>query len=192
MPTQLTAGKKAVPFNVTSVLNTPLSLETLRGKKVFLAFMRNTQCPICSLYVYQLLKLTETLRQHNTEVVLFYESSTENILRNPFFKDKILNEKNLYVVSDPKRVVYSLYGTEISPEKATMEALVAGNKIKFVEEAIQLGFNGNGQEEGTNPAAIPAEFFINERAEIVRAHYGADAADHVSLQALEEFAVKVA
>jgi thioredoxin-dependent peroxiredoxin len=186
----LASGQKAVNFSTSDVLKNPLRLESFRGKKVFLAFLRNTQCPICSLYVYQLLKITNTLRQNNTEMILFYESSEEQILRNPIFREKILNEKNLYVVSDPQRKIYDLYGAEISPAKATMEALQAGNKMGLIQTASELGFNGNGQEEGTHPDAVPAEFLLDERQMIVRAFYGADAADHLPLQELEAFALQ--
>ena len=186
----LATGQKAVNFSTSDVLKNPLRLDTFRGKKVFLAFLRNTQCPICSLYVYQLLKITNTLRQNNTEMILFYESSEEQILRNPIFREKILNEKNLHVVSDPERKIYDAYGAEISPTKATMEALQAGNKMGLIQQAIELGFTGNGQEEGTHPDAVPAEFLVDERQMIVRAFYGADAADHLPLQELEAFALK--
>lgn len=186
----LATGQKAVNFSTSDVLKNPLRLDTFRGKKVFLAFLRNTQCPICSLYVYQLLKITNTLRQNNTEMILFYESSEEQILRNPIFREKILNEKNLHVVSDPQRKIYDAYGAEISPTKATMETLQAGNKMGLIQQAIELGFTGNGQEEGTHPDAVPAEFLVDERQMIVRAFYGADAADHLPLQELEAFALK--
>ena len=186
----LATGQKAVNFSTSDVLKNPLRLDAFRGKKVFLAFLRNTQCPICSLYVYQLLKITNTLRQNNTEMILFYESSEEQILRNPIFREKILNEKNLHVVSDPERKIYDAYGAEISPTKATMEALQAGNKMGLIQQAIELGFTGNGQEEGTHPDAVPAEFLVDERQMIVRAFYGADAADHLPLQELEAFALK--
>lgn len=186
----LSSGQKAVNFSTSDVLKNPLRLESFRGKKVFLAFLRNTQCPICSLYVYQLLKITNTLRQNNTEMILFYESSEEQILRNPIFREKILNEKNLYVVSDPQRKIYDLYGAEISPAKATMEALQAGNKMGLIQAASELGFNGNGQEEGTHPDAVPAEFLVDEQQMIVRTFYGADAADHLPLQELEAFALQ--
>lgn len=186
----LATGQKAVNFSTSDVLKNPLRLDTFRGKKVFLAFLRNTQCPICSLYVYQLLKITNTLRQNNTEMILFYESSEEQILRNPIFREKILNEKNLHVVSDPQRKIYDAYGAEISPTKATMEALQAGNKMGLIQQAIELGFTGNGQEEGTHPDAVPAEFLVDERQMIVRAFYGVDAADHLPLQELEAFALK--
>ncbi|MBD1208233.1 MAG: redoxin domain-containing protein [Ignavibacteria bacterium] len=186
----LASGQKAVNFSTSDVLKNPLRLDTFRGKKVFLAFLRNTQCPICSLYVYQLLKITNTLRQNNTEMILFYESSEEKILRNPIFREKILNEKNLHVVSDPERKIYDVYGVEISPAKATMETLQAGNKMGLIQQAIELGFTGNGQEEGTHPDAVPAEFLVDERQMIVRAFYGADAADHLPLQELEAFALK--
>jgi peroxiredoxin len=185
----LTDGQPAPAFNVVDVLQNTVRLGNLKGKKIFLAFLRNTQCPICSLYVYQLLTMTDTLRQHNVEMVLFYESSPNLILVNPFFKEKILKEANLHVVSDSERTIYSLYGAEISPEKSTFEALQAGGKLEIIQKAAQLGFNGNGQEEGTHPDAIPAEFLISEQGGIVRAYYGTDAADHLPLKDVEAFAL---
>lgn len=83
-----------------------------------------------------------------------------------------------------------LYGAEISSAKATMEALQAGNKMGLIQAASELGFKGNGQEEGTHPDAVPAEFLVNKRQMIVCAFYGADAANHLPLQELETFALQ--
>lgn len=192
MTTQLKAGQFIPQFSMEDVSGKKINSRDLEGKKLYITFLRNTACPLCSFHVFRLLKLTDQLKANNVEVIAFYESKRQVILTSPFFRDQVLNDKKMIVVSDTAREVYALFGAEVNPQKATFEILQAHGRIPKIEEAAKNGFTGDGMQQGTNPDAIPADFLVDEAGRIVYAHYGTDAADNIALEKVEEFAVGAA
>jgi RNase P/RNase MRP subunit p29 len=112
------------------------------------------------------------------------------ILSSPFFKEKVVGEKKLTVISDPDRKLYGLFGTEVNASKATFDILQKNGRIPIIEAAAKAGFTGNGIQEGTHPDAIPADFLVDENQKIVVAHYGIDSGDNISLDVVENFSVE--
>lgn len=192
MTTQLKAGQFIPQFSIEDVSGKKINSRDLEGKKVYITFLRNTACPLCSFHVFRLLKLTDQLKANNVEVIAFYESKRQVIMSSPFFRDQVLNDKKMIVISDTAREVYTLFGAEVNPQKATFEILQAHGRIPKIEEAAKNGFTGDGMQQGTNPDAIPADFLVDEAGRIVYAHYGIDAADNIALEKVEEFAFNTA
>ncbi len=108
-------------------------------------------------------------------------------LKSAFFKNSLLKQENLQIISDPDRKLYDLYGAEISPEKSTLEALQTAGRMQDIADAEKDGFTGDAIEPGTHPDAIPADFLIDEDLTIQHVHYGNDAGDHISLDLVESF-----
>lgn len=192
MTTQLKAGQFIPQFSIEDVSGKKISSRDLEGKKLYITFLRNTACPLCSFHVFRLLKLTDQLKANNVEVIAFYESKRQVIMSSPFFRDQVLNDKKMIVISDTAREVYTLFGAEVNPQKATFEILQAHGRIPKIEEAAKNGFTGDGMQQGTNADAIPADFLVDEAGRIVYAHYGIDAADNIALEKVEEFAFNTA
>jgi peroxiredoxin len=192
MTTQLKAGQFIPRFSIEDVSGKKINSRDLEGKKVYITFLRNTACPLCSFHVFRLLKLSNQLKENNVEVIAFYESKRQVILTSPFFRDQVLNDKKMIVISDTAREVYTLFGAEVNPQKATFEILRAHGRIPKIEEAAKNGFNGDGIQQGTNADAIPADFLVDEAGMIVYAHYGIDAGDNIALEKVEDFAVNAA
>lgn len=177
-------------FSIEDVSGKNINSKELRKNKVYITFLRNTACPLCSFHVFRLLKIADKLKASNIQVIAFYESKKQVILSSPFFKDQVLKEKKLIVISDHTRLVYTLFGAEVNAEKGSIEVLQKNGRMPKIEEAAKQGFNGNGIQEGTNPDAIPADFLIDEKGLIVHAHYGMDAGDNIDLNLVEAFAEK--
>ncbi|NJO00460.1 MAG: redoxin domain-containing protein [Bacteroidia bacterium] len=150
--------------------------------------MRNTNCPLCSFHVFKLCKIVDELTAHGLKILVFYESQRSMFEKSKFFQENVFQHKQFSVISDPERKVYGQYQVEISPQKATLQALQAAGRIADVQEAAKLGISGNGQEAGTHPDAIPADFLIGEDLNILHAHYGNDAGDNISLDMVRGFA----
>lgn len=186
---RLESGQITPEFTTEGLVGTPISLESLKGKKTFLAFLRNTRCPLCSWHLNKLLRIMPRLQAHNMQAIVVYESRKEMFLRSSFFKDALMRQDGLYIISDKKRELYDLFGAEISPQKATLEALQAANRLVEIAAAEKDGFTGDALEPGTHPDAIPADFLIDENLIIRYAHYGNDAGDHISLELVEAFAI---
>lgn len=186
--TRLKSGQKAPSFTMDDVEDRLINLADFKGKKVYLAFLRNTQCPLCNFHLYKITRICPDLRKDNLEVIVFYESKKTMFRNSTFYEDNVLKERKLIIISDPERKIYDLYGAEVDPNKATMEILKKNGRLADVEGASKIGITGNGQEEGTNAAAIPADFFLDEEGVIQYAHYGKDAGDHTDPKDIEEFA----
>ncbi len=185
---RLETGITAPDFTRNDVHDHSLSLSDFKGKKIFLAFLRNTRCPLCSRFLFGLSRRIQVFGEDKVAMVIVYESRKELFLLSGFFKNLLAKHPNLRIISDPQRELYDLYGAEISPAKATLEALQAANRMEEIEDAVQKGFTGDAIEEGTHPDAIPADFFINEDFEIEYTHYGKDAGDHIGIGLIEAFA----
>lgn len=185
---KLSAGAQAPKFAVEDVLGQKINLEDFKGKKIFLAFLRNTNCPLCSLHLYKLSKIAPQLKQNDMEVVVFYESNKKMFSVSTYFKETVFDKNILYIVSDPSRNIYKLYNAEINSSKNTLEVLQKAGRLAELEEAAKLGIKGKSTEEGTNADAIPCDFLIDENFKIQLAHYGNDSGDHIDLAVVEKFA----
>lgn len=184
---RLAKGQVIPTFSIRDIEENMIETSTWKGKKTYLTMLRNTACPLCSFHVFRLLKMADQLKENNVQIVAFYESKKQVILSSPFFKDQVLKEKKLKVVSDTNRQIYKQLGAEIDSSKASLETLMKHGRMPVIEAAMKAGFNGNGIEEGTNADAIPADFLINEEGIIVYAHYGIDSGDNISLDVVENF-----
>ena len=187
---KLKAGSLAPDFQSIDVLHRPIQLRDYLGKKVYLCFLRNTSCPMCSLHLFKLLKIVDRLKTKNTEIVIFYESSPEMFKHSSFFQEQVLKDNKIRIISDTERQFYTLYGAELSPQKASQENFMATpGRMEVYQEATRLGFKGSGIQEGTNSDAIPADFLLDENLLIRHAYYGNDVADHTPLSIIESFAI---
>ncbi|MBC7923024.1 MAG: redoxin family protein, partial [Ferruginibacter sp.] len=85
---KLQTGQLAPDFTAEDVLGHPVRLHDLAGKKVYLSFLRNTDCPLCSLHVVKLIKVADQLKQNGTEVIVFYESGKPVVLASDFLRNQ--------------------------------------------------------------------------------------------------------
>lgn len=185
---KITIGDRMPNFTVHDILDQVIDSKTLVGKKVYISFLRNTACPLCSFHVFSLLKNLDTLKNANLEIIIFYESKKEVILGSSLFQLHVLQEKKLHVISDNSRNFYDLFGAEVNSQKADSELLRQHGRFVTIKKANALGFNGDGIQESTHANAIPADFLIDENGIVVLAHYGIDAGDNLSLDDITTFA----
>lgn len=87
---KLQAGKQVPQFAIQDVAGREINNEQFKGKKIYMTFLRNTACPLCSFHIFRLLKIAEQLREKNVEILVFYESRKQFILSSPFFKEQVL------------------------------------------------------------------------------------------------------
>ena len=183
-------GILAPDFQTVDVLGNPLRLKDYQGKKVYIAFLKNVNCAMCSLHLFNILRIIDRLKAKEMEVIVFYESAKDIFKHSYFFREQILKENKMKIISDPNRKFYTLYGAELSAKKASFENFKATpGRMEELQEAMKLGFTGNGVEPGTNPDAIPADFLLDEKLIVRSAHYGNDPGDHTSIAVIESFAI---
>ena len=159
---RLEKNQSAPEFIVRDVVGNNLSLKSLRGKKVYLEFMRFAGCPVCHLRVHSLLKQAEAFEKKNIKVLLIYESSPE-VMR------EYLGEEQypFSFIPDPENILYDLYSVETSWLKimkgifhGLMGKFFAGNKL-YKKKIVM-----DGRQD-----RLEAEFVIDEQGKLSLAHY---------------------
>jgi len=126
----------AKDFKTTDVYGIPLSLESFRGQKVLLSFMRYTGCPVCNLHVYELLMRKADIDKKNLAIVLVFESSIKSV------KKYIKNESLPFAfISDREQSLYNAYAVEKSWSKCNKWRLTfkgLTNAIKALPNTINF------------------------------------------------------
>ncbi len=172
---KLSANQQAPVFSTTDVWNDPVNLQSLRGSKVYLAFMRNTGCPVCNLRVHELVKKADYFAKNNIKVLLVYESSVAQM-------KQYLEQENypFTFIPDPENKLYQLYNVERSTGKMLKSVFrgaigkaMAGKKL-YRKKIAQDG----------HANTIPADFLIDETGKLSRVHYGNDIGDHIAIAEL--------
>jgi peroxiredoxin len=179
---KLSVGQPAKDFSITDVYGNVVQLKDFKGRKLLLAFQRNTTCPFCNYQLFKLNKIYPDLQAQGLAALVFFESKKEFILKSSFLADQ-----KITIISDPKREIYEQYGAEISPEKAQATLSVAG-RMKELQESQALNLASTLVEEGINAAAIPSAFLIDEDSTIQYIHYGNDAGDNIPMEVILAFA----
>jgi peroxiredoxin len=172
---KLHVNQQAPPFSTPDVYGNEIDLQKLKGSKIYLAFERNAGCPVCNFRTHELLKQSNYFKANDIAVVMVYESPVEKM-------KEYLGENNypFHFVADPQNKIYNLYGVEISFLKF-MKSLFNG-LITKARSGTKL-FRKPMKQDG-HTARIPAEFIIDARGKLKRAHYGRFVGDHLQIDAL--------
>ena len=149
---------------------------------MLIAFFRHAGCPFCNLRVHNLLKVQEELKSLGLEMIFFFESKKDIILRSSFHREI----SPIPLISDPQKHWYDQYGLESSGLKSTI-----GHLTSFVSIAIQAKLKGlplHPMADGESINTIPAEFLLDESSIIRELHYSQRLTDRVKMEAIYDFA----
>ncbi|MES2733447.1 MAG: redoxin domain-containing protein, partial [Bacteroidota bacterium] len=64
-----------------------IDLDEYRDKKVFIGFFRHAGCPFCNIRVHTLTKVHEELKAKGLEMIFFFESKENVLLRSTFHQE---------------------------------------------------------------------------------------------------------
>jgi len=171
---RLTKGENAPTFSVKDISGKTIRLEDYKGNHTLVAFFRYASCPFCNLRVHNLIERYDDLRAKGIDVIAFFESPKESILKYAGKKPTPFP-----IIPDPERKIYNLYGVETSWGKF-FKSFVTGAG-EFIR-ATKKGFLPGKMEN--NIAQMPADFFVYPDGKIHTAHYGNSLADHLPLKIL--------
>lgn len=160
-----------------------IDLSAYRGKKVLLAFFRHAACPFCNVRVFRLQKQAEKLKEQGLEMIFFFESTKENLLKNSFHP----KVSPIPLIADPDKVLYLQYGVPEDKFGATLKNLPA-----MLPKMIEAKLNGVpfGSKQGSESIyTLPAEFLIDEKGIIKKLHYAKSLTDRMAIGEIERFAV---
>ncbi len=170
----LKVGDKAPDFIGVTYRGESFDIQALRGKLIWLIFYRYPQCPLCNLHLKALARRMEKYHSQELEVVAVFESGPEK------FAVKNLPHPGIHMLSDPNKVLYRLFETDVSL-KAVFRPSVVGNLFKAI-----LSGNSQGPIDG-ELGQVPASFLIAEDGIIEKIYYGKTIADHIPFSEVESF-----
>ena len=169
-------------FSLKDVYGRMINLNDYRDKKVLLAFFRHAGCPFCNLRVHSLSKVHEEFKAKGLEMIFFFESKENIILRSTFHQ----GVSPIPIISDPEKVWYNTYGLETSGYKSTVSHLTT-----FVQTAIKAKLAGvpmHPMADGESINTMPAEFLLDPGLVIRDFHYSQRLNDRIRINNIRAFA----
>ncbi len=177
---KLVEGQTAIDFTAKDVFGKDVKLSDYKGKKIILSFYRNVACPFCNRRIHRIMGNMVRLRNSGTKLVFMFESSNDKLLKSVFHQGIL----PWPLIGDPDKLIYNKYGVENSKIKM-MKTMFSTNVMRAMREAKGLNLP---KDKDASMDLIPADFFIDEKFKIVRAHYGKHLDDHIPLDDLKTFA----
>lgn len=86
-------------FNLKDIFGRMIDLNNYRDRRVFIGFFRHAGCPFCNLRVHALTKVHEELSAKGLEMIFFFESK-ENILLKSIFHKEV---SPIPLIADPQK-----------------------------------------------------------------------------------------
>lgn len=161
----------AIQFEVTDYLDNKISLHDYKGKKVLVSFFRDASCPFCNLRVNQLIKKHKIFQENKVEIIAFFASSKDEILR---YAGK--QQAPFPIIPDPNLTIYKMYGIE-ETIGAKLRTMVKPKKVLNAVNSEFFSFKSFATKN-----IVPADFLINENLTIIKAYYGKDFGDHIPIE----------
>jgi len=178
----LSTNIKAPHFAEKDVYDRLIDLNHYKGKKIFLGFFRHAGCPFCNLRVHTLTKVHQELKEKGLEMIFFFESKKEIVLRSSFHQ----GVSPIPIISDPTKKYYSMYGLEPSTSKAIVSHLTTF--VQTAWKAKQTGVPLHLMASGESFSTMPAEFLIDSDLTVKKVHYADSLTDRMNTQDIFDFA----
>src|SRR4051812_35253103 len=168
-------------FKLKDIYGRLIDLESYKDKKVFIGFFRHAGCPFCNLRVHTLSKAHEDLKAKGLEMIFFFESKENVILRSTFHQ----GVSPIPIISDPGKVWYSTYGLESSSYKSVISHITS-----FVQTTIKAKTEGlpvHAMASGESFSTMPAEFLLDKGLVVKKLHYAERLNDRLDIQDINAF-----
>jgi len=178
----LDINAKAPVFTLIDIFDREIDLAAYKGSKVLIAFFRHAGCPFCNTRVHNLQKSYVELKAKGLEMIFFFESGKDLLLKSRFHKDI----SPIPLISDPDKVWYDAYGVESSALKSARSHFTSFFKQLFEAKKKGLPVHWMAGEESIK--TIPAEFLMDERGIVRKVHYASGLRDRMSMEELMKFA----
>ena len=179
---KLETNVTAPVFKLIDIYDREIDLTLYKDKRVFIGFFRHAGCPFCNLRVHALTKIHQELKAKGMEMIFFFESKKEVLLRSIFHKEV----SPIPLISDPKKLHYAAYGLEPSGAIAAKSHLTSFVQTAF--RARKAGVPIHMMADGESINTIPAEFLIDRGLIVKKVHYSQGLNDRLSIDTIKEFA----
>ncbi|KRG84349.1 hypothetical protein ABB34_09505 [Stenotrophomonas daejeonensis] len=182
---KLSAPTTAPALMLTDAGGQPVALQP--GKRMLLAFFRDTRCPFCNLRIFELTQRHRELSAAGLEITAIFASTPDEVAH--FVRQR---PRPFHVVADPDDLAFRAYGIQHS-FTGKLHAVffrtrqwLAGMRIAGWRRTLRgLGGLNTGN-------VLPADFLIDESGCIRDVYYGEDAGDHIPFERIERFLARPA
>jgi thioredoxin-dependent peroxiredoxin len=179
---KLEANLTAPVFKLVDIFEREIDLAAYKDKRVFIGFFRHAGCPFCNLRVHALTKAHAELKAKGLEMIFFFESKKEILLRSIFHKEV----SPIPLISDPQKIQYAAYGLEPSARISAKSHITSIVQTAF--KAKMAGLPVHGMAEGESINTIPAEFLVDKNLVLKKVHYSKNLNDRLEMEVLHAFA----
>lgn len=173
---QLTTGQTAPAFALNDADGHPVDLNQFKGSYTLISFFRYAGCPFCNLTMMQLIKRYDNFSKRGLKIVAFFQSPAATIQQYAAIKDPPFP-----LVPDPDKKIYQAYGVESSVAKSLASISIVPGVVK----AVMQGTVTQGKVDG-DVFLMPAQFIIGPDLTILKAFYGSNWGDKLSMLDIEE------
>lgn len=175
--------QKKIGDNVTTITlpaidGSEFNLDSLKGKRYMISFLRFASCPFCNLRVNQLVNRFDEFG-NNFTIVAIFDSPLDNLQKH--------TEKHkapFPILADKENTYYKAYGIEHSfwgMLKGMIGRFPTLMKGMF-RGYLPLIFKGS-------LITMPADILVDENGIIQTAYYGTDEGDHLDFEKVKAFAL---
>jgi peroxiredoxin Q/BCP len=169
-------------FKLKDIFDRTIDLDDYKNKKVFIGFFRHAGCPFCNLRVHALTKVHEEFKAKGLEMIFFFESKENVLLRSIFHKEV----SPIPLIADPEKKMYDTYGLENSGYKSAVSHITS-----FVQTAFRASSAGvpiHMMADGESIKTMPAEFLIDKGLIVREVHYSERLNDRLNIEKIRAFA----
>lgn len=167
---RLAEGVKMPLFEGTETTSKIITNDDFTGKTTLLSFFRYASCPLCNMWLIDLVK-REELWKNDLNVVGVFHSPAEHIM-------KYVGRRNppITMIADPEKKLYKAFAVENSLAGIVKAMVFRPHKVA---RAMSMGLFPGIIDGGLR--SQPADFIIGPDLTIERVHYGKDISDHIAI-----------
>jgi len=169
-------------FNLKDIYGRMIDLNAYKDKKIFIGFFRHAGCPFCNIRVHALTKIHKELQAKGLEMIFFFESKENVLLRSTFHQEV----SPIPLISDPEKKWYAAYGLENSGYKSAVSHITTFVQTAF--KAKSLGVPIHMMADGESISTMPAEFLIDKGLVVKEVHYSERLNDRMNIDKIRAFA----
>lgn len=172
----------APAFKQKDIYGRMIDLNEYQDKKILLGFFRHAGCPFCNIRVHALTKVHEELKSSGLEMIFFFESKDQVLLRSSFHQ----GVSPIPLLGDPEKKWYNAYGLENSGYKSAISHITTF--VQTAYKASKLGVPIHLMADGESINTMPAEFLIDKGLRIKEVHYSERLNDRMNVDKIKAFA----
>lgn len=173
----LQVGEIITNIKLPSINGELFELDSLKGKKVLIAFHRFATCPFCNLRIHQLVNNFKEF-DSNFTIVAIFDSPITHLQK--YAKE---HHAPFTILADEKNEYYQKFNVErsvLKTIKGFIKRLPSVLYSMFIKGYWPFPIKGN-------IFSMPLEILIDEKGIIQHIHKGQDEGDHLSLTIIQHF-----